>query len=260
MQAPLTWQTIAIALTDPHKKPSVTIQEWYDSGVLARDLPEVHALFGVPQPPAHHPEVDTGVHTMMVAEQAWMRSKDPDVVFAALVHDLGKGITPQDQWPKHTDHELNGVPLVQNVCDRVGAPDSARKLALLVCEFHLHGHRVFEMRPGSVIQWLHKVELLHDDSMRQKFMLACEADARGRTGLEQREYLSPQYVENVAKLAQSAWHIDSWQERLQTAITSVKHHYAPFSNKDNVKAVVRRDNGIEAPAEQVSHDGGYTCN
>lgn len=258
MHAPLTWQVLAAAITDPNKSPRSTIQEWYDSGVLARDLPEVHALFGVPQPPLHHPEVDTGVHTLLVAEQAWLLSKDPDVVFSALVHDLGKGITPQDEWPKHTDHELKGVPLVQAVCDRFDAPDSARQLALLVCEYHLHGHRVFEMRPGNIIQWMNKTGLLQDDSLREKFMFACEADARGRTGLENREYLSPQYMQQVAKLAQSAWHIESWQERLQTAITRVKHHYAPFSDKNNVKAIVRQDNGIQAP--EANHTGGdYSC-
>lgn len=245
MDAFLTWQNFAHALTNPATSPRITVQQWYESGLLARELPEVHALFGIPQPPAHHPEVDTGVHTLLVVEQAWMRSKDAAVVFAALVHDLGKGVTPQDQWPKHTDHEANGVPLVNAVCDRVGAPDDARRLALLVCEYHLHGHRVFDMRPGSVIQWLEKTHLLHDDNLRQKFMLSCEADARGRTGLENREYLSPQYIEKVAQLAQSAWHIEARQERLQEAISRVKSYYAPFSDKDAIKDTIRRDHAME---------------
>mgnify|MGYP003586772340 FL=1 len=165
MYAPLTWQELAPILSHPTNSPRLAVQAWYESGLLEQRLPEVHALFGIPQPPAHHPEIDTGVHTLMVTEQAWLRSKDPAVVFAALVHDLGKGVTPQDQWPKHTDHETNGVPLVKNVCARLGVPPDVEHLALMVCEFHLHGHRVFEMRPGSVVQWLEKSELLDRKSV-----------------------------------------------------------------------------------------------
>lgn len=259
MHDSFSWDTLAQALTDPDTSPRLTVQSWYESGLLERELPEVHALFGIPQPPAHHPEVDTGVHTLLVAEQAWLRTKDAGVIFAALVHDLGKGITPQDQWPKHTDHESNGVPLVQAVCDRLGAPEDATRLALLVCEYHLHGHRVFEMRPGSVIQWLEKVDLLHDNDLRQRFMLSCEADARGRTGLENREYLSPQYIEKVAELAQSAWGIGTQQERLQEAISRVKRHYAPFSDKDNVKAVIRREHGLAAVEPTPGHGAAPSC-
>ena len=256
---PLTWQELAPILSHPTNSPRLAVQAWYESGLLEQRFPEVHALFGIPQPPAHHPEIDTGVHTLMVTEQAWLRSKDPAVVFAALVHDLGKGVTPQDQWPKHTDHETNGVPLVKNVCARLGVPPDVENLALMVCEFHLHGHRVFEMRPGSVVQWLEKSELLHNTKLRQQFMLACEADARGRTGLENREYLSPYYVETVARLAQSTWHIEARQERLQAAITAVKHHYAPIGNKDNVKAIVRRDAGLAPIGQEPSHGDTPAC-
>lgn len=255
----LTWKNLSQALMHPTVSPRVALQLWYESGLLARELPEVHALFGIPQPPAHHPEVDTGLHTLLVVEQAWMRTKDVSIIFATLVHDLGKGVTPQDQWPKHTNHELSGVPLVQAVCDRLNAPQDATRLALLVCEYHLHAHRVFEMRPGNLIQWLDKLNFLHDHNLRQRFMLSCEADARGRTGLENREYLSPQYVETVAAVAQSSWHIGTHQERLQEAISRVKSHYAPFSDKANVKAIVRSDNGMPAvvldlikPAESLS--------
>ena len=256
MHALSSWQDLAQALTAPDMSPRLTVQSWYDSGLLAKALPEVHALFGIPQPPLHHPEIDTGVHTLLVTEQAWLRTKDAGVIFAALVHDLGKGITPQDQWPKHTDHETNGVPLVQNVCDRFDVPKDVAHLARLVCEYHLHGHRAFEMRPGSIIQWLEKVGLLHDNDLRQRFMLSCEADARGRTGLEHREYLAPQYVEKVAMLAQSAWHIETHQERLQEAISRVKRYYAPFSDKDNVKAVIRRDHELETIAMVIAHSHG----
>ena len=260
MHPVFSWPILAQALSAPDVSPRLTVQSWYESGLLAKELPEVHALFGIPQPPLHHPEVDTGVHTLLVTEQAWLRTKDAGVIFAALVHDLGKGITPQDQWPKHTDHESNGIPLVQSVCDRLGVPEDVARLARLVCEYHLHSHRVFEMRPGSVIQWLDKVNLLQNNELRQSFMLACEADARGRTGLEHREYLSPHYVETVARLAQSVWHIETRQERLQEAISLVKRHYAPFSDKENVKHVVRQEYGLEPTAVDPSgHGAAPSC-
>lgn len=254
----LSWNELSNVLTDSNKNPRHAIQAWFDSGRLERELPEVHHLFGIPQPPLHHPEVDTGVHTLLVVEQAWLRSKDPAVVFAALVHDLGKGVTPSDQWPKHTDHELNGVPLVNNVATRLRVPTQVKTLALLVCEFHLHGHRAFEMRPGSIIQWLEKTEMLHNNTLRQQFMLACEADARGRTGLENREYLSPFYMETVAKIAQEHWHMDVRQERLQSAITAVKKHYAPMRDKNNVQRIVRKDHGLFQPAE-LDKSIGSSC-
>ena len=255
MHASFSWQYLAQHLSKPNANPRLTLQSWYDSGLLARELPEVHALFGIPQPPAHHPEIDTGVHTLLVVEQAWLRTKNADVVFAALVHDLGKGITPQDQWPKHTNHESTGVPLVQGVCLRLDVPDDVERLAILVCEYHLHCHRVFEMRPGSVIQWLDATGLLHDNGLRQRFSLACEADARGRTGLEDREYLSPYYIETIAALAQSVWNIGTHQEYLQQAISLVKHHYAPFSDKENIKAIVRDQHGL-APAIEDNPSAG----
>ena len=240
------WSEFHTLLASP--APHVAILGMQREGTLEAWLPEVHALFGVPQPPEHHPEIDTGVHTLLVVEQAAKLSQqDPLVVFAALVHDLGKGLTPPDAWPKHTDHETNGVPLVENVCQRLGVPDNYRTLAVLVCEYHLHSHRMFEMRPGSAIQWMEKTGILQDAELRRRFFQSCEADARGRTGFEHREYLGPLLAEKIATVANGVTEEPTRERWLGTSISAVKKHYAPYHDKEHVKEVVRRDNGLEAP-------------
>ena len=152
----LTWPTLASILGDHTTNPRNVLQQWYSDGRLEKELPEVHVLFGIPQPPEHHPEIDTGLHTLMVVEQAWMLKPDASIVFAALVHDLGKALTSPDHWPKHVDHEGAGVPLVEAVCARLNVPEYTKELALWVCEQHLKVHRVFERRPGSIIKWMAK--------------------------------------------------------------------------------------------------------
>jgi tRNA nucleotidyltransferase (CCA-adding enzyme) len=155
-------------------------------GALAKLFPEIEALYGVPQPEKHHPEVDTGVHTMMVLEQAARLSSDPQVRFAALVHDLGKGVTPQEQWPKHLEHEEIGVPLVENLCQRYRVPNDYRTLAVHVTRYHLHYHKALELRPNSILKLLQNIDALRKPQRFEQFLLACEADARGRLGRENR--------------------------------------------------------------------------
>lgn len=231
--------------------PHVRLLEMHRTGELQHHFPEVHALFGVPQPPEHHPEIDTGVHTLLVVEQAARLSqRNPRVVFAALVHDLGKGLTSPDAWPKHTDHETNGVPLVHAVCDRLQVPDNYRELAVLVCEYHLYSHRMFDMRPGSAIQWLEKTNMLNDTELRQQFFQACEADARGRTGFEHREYLGPLLAEKMVSIANSVTEEPTRERWLGATISAVKHYYAPYRNKEHVKSVLRRDHGLMEPTVQ----------
>ena len=151
-------------------------------------LPEVEALFGVPQPAAHHPEIDTGVHILMALQQAAALSADTDVRFAVLLHDLGKGTTPQAEWPRHLRHEQRGVQLVEQVCQRLRAPRRHSELARAVCLYHTLCHRALELRGKTLLKLLTATDALRRPDRFEAFLLACEADARGRLGLEQRDY------------------------------------------------------------------------
>jgi tRNA nucleotidyltransferase (CCA-adding enzyme) len=153
-----------------------------ECGALERIYPEIDALFGVPQPVKWHPEVDTGVHTLLVLSEACVLSEDPRVRFAALVHDLGKGTTPQSEWPSHRGHEERSVALIEKLSERLRVPNDYRELAVIVARYHGIVHRAFELRAKTLLEFLHQV------------LVACEADARGRTGLEKNPYPQRDYV------------------------------------------------------------------
>ena len=157
-------------------------------GANARLFPEIEALFGVPQPEKHHPEIDTGVHILMVLEQAARLSPDTRVRFAALLHDLGKGTTPKEAWPRHIGHEERGVSLVKGFCRRLRIPNEYRDLAVLVSRYHLHCHRVAELKPETILKMLEALDVFRKPERLEQFLLASEADARGRAGYEQRAY------------------------------------------------------------------------
>lgn len=186
------WKEMSRALLET--TPSVFFSTLRDCGALARILPEVDALFGVPQRPEYHPEVDTGVHTLMALEQACRLSQSVDVRFAVLLHDLGKGTTPVDELPRHHDHEQRSLPLVKAVCQRLAAPKTARDLALAVAEFHTHCHKALELKPSTVVKTFEKLDAFRRPQRFAEFLLCCEADARGRTGLEEREYPQSEYL------------------------------------------------------------------
>lgn len=169
------------------RKPSVFIQVLRDCDALGHLLPEVEALFGVPQPERHHPEVDTGVHLMLSLDQAASLSEMEDVRVAVLFHDLGKGITPEAQLPSHVGHEAAGLPLVESVCERYRVPNHTRRLALQVCAHHLDCHRLMEARPKTVYRLLERLDALRQPDV-DPFLAACEADYRGREGLQERPY------------------------------------------------------------------------
>lgn len=176
------WQEVEKALESDN--PRIFFDVLRECGALARLFPEVERLFGVPQTKRWHPEVDTGIHTMMVLEQAARLSKDTAVRFAALLHDLGKGITPRQEWPKHVMHEARGIPLTRAVCERLRVPKKFLQLALLVTEYHLNYHRIEELKPATVIKLLTRLDAFRRPQRFENFLLACEADARGRTGYE----------------------------------------------------------------------------
>lgn len=180
------WQETQRALTAD--QPWRFFEVLREANALAIIFPEINALFGVPQPEAWHPEIDSGVHTMMALQQATRLSADPIVRFAALVHDLGKATTPQREWPSHIAHEQRGVPIIERLCDRLRIPNAYREVAVLASRYHLNVHRAAELRPKTILELLENTDAFRRPERFGQFLLACEADARGRKGLENRDY------------------------------------------------------------------------
>jgi tRNA nucleotidyltransferase (CCA-adding enzyme) len=183
------WQETERALGE--ETPSRFFEVLRNCGALARIFPELERLFGVPQPKHHHPEEDTGLHTMLVLEQAAKLSPDTRVRFAALVHDLGKGTTPQEEWPKHIAHEHRGVELVEQLCERLRVPRDYRDLAVIVTQHHGVYHRAEELRPGTLLEVLERVDAFRRPERLELYLLACEADSRGRPGFEEQHFAQP---------------------------------------------------------------------
>ena len=195
------WTEVERALDE--KRPVNFFKVLNECGALEKIFPEIHKLFGVPQPEEHHPEIDSGIHTMMVLEQASKLSSDPLVRFAALVHDLGKGETPESEWPKHHGHEEKGVSLVNNLCDRLKIPNKFRELAVMTSRHHLHCHRIEEMKPETILKKLEEMDAFRRPERFEQFIIACEADSRGRTGYEDRDYPQARVFLNYLKAAKS---------------------------------------------------------
>lgn len=186
------WAELAKGLMED--RPARMLQVLRDCGALARLLPELDALFGVPQPPQHHPEVDTGLHMLLVLDYAAAQGWPLDTRFAALCHDLGKGNTPEAEWPRHIAHEHRGVALVEALCERIRVPNDCRELALLVCREHGNIHRARELRPETVVELLGRCDALRKPERFARLLDACLADARGRTGLADCAYPQAAYL------------------------------------------------------------------
>ena len=193
------WQETAKALSE--QTPQAYFQLLYDTGALAVLMPELAALWGVPQPPQWHPEIDTGVHTLMVLEQAAALSPRIDIRFAALVHDLGKGLTKPELWPSHHGHEHTGLALIQQLCDRLRVPNDCRELALQVCEYHQLVHRARELKSATVLKLFNAIDIWRKPQRLDDVLLCCTADLRGRTGFEQAEYPQAAYLQALATAA-----------------------------------------------------------
>ncbi|PWB31309.1 multifunctional CCA addition/repair protein [Pseudomonas sp. SDI] len=196
-----SWREIARALMADH--PQVFIQVLRDCGALKELLPELDALFGVPQPVAHHPEVDTGAHTLAVLAQAAQHGQPLTVRWACLLHDLGKGLTPQTEWPRHIAHEQRGLKLIGAVNQRFKVPRDCQELALLVGEYHTHGHRALELKASTLLELLQSFDVYRRPERFEAFIAACEMDARGRLGLEERLYPQADYLRGAAQAARS---------------------------------------------------------
>lgn len=170
------------------QQPSAFFKVLRQCGALAKVFPEIDNLYGVPQTAKYHPEIDSGVHTLMVLDQATKLSSYPVVRFAALVHDLGKANTPKDVLPSHTGHEKRGLPLIKQLVQRLRIPKKYHGLSLAVAEYHLHMHRMAELRAETVLTMLEKTGSLKFEERAEHIAICCTADARGRTGFEQRDY------------------------------------------------------------------------
>jgi tRNA nucleotidyltransferase (CCA-adding enzyme) len=186
------WKETERALGEP--QPAVFFETLRECGALAVIFPEIEALYGVPQPAQWHPEIDTGVHVMMALRLAARISDSKVVRFAVLMHDLGKARTPAEKLPSHPGHEEASVPLIEALVARLKVPNDYRELALLAARHHGLVHRAFELRPATVLKLLEETDAVRRPERFAQFLLACEADARGRAGLEARPYPQADYL------------------------------------------------------------------
>jgi tRNA nucleotidyltransferase (CCA-adding enzyme) len=186
------WQETEKALREP--KASEFFRVLRACGALLPVYPEIDALFGVPQPAQWHPEIDTGVHTLMVLDQAALLSGEPQVRFAALLHDLGKASTPPAQWPSHPGHEERSVALVEALAERLRLPGDYRDLAVIVARYHAIVHRAFDLKPKTILEFMERADAFRRPERFAQALLACEADSRGRAGLEHQPYPQRQYL------------------------------------------------------------------
>ena len=185
------WTETEKALGEPC--PDVFISVLRDCGALKVVYPEIDGLFGVPQPEKWHPEIDTGIHQLMALREAVKLGGSVAVRFAVLMHDLGKGATPADKLPSHPGHEDAGVALVEQLAARLRVPNHLRELAVMTARYHTHVHRASELRADTVLKTLEGCDALRRPERFEDFLLACESDARGRKGLETRDYPQRQY-------------------------------------------------------------------
>ena len=195
------WQETLKALNC--ERPSVYFEVLRECGALARIFPELERLWGVPQPAKWHPEIDTGVHVMMVLDQAARLSKEATVRYAALTHDLGKGTTPKDILPHHYGHEERSVKLVEALCERLRTPKDFKELAVIVAKQHGLVHKAEEIRSDTLLKLLESVDAFRRPERFELFLLACEADHRGRTGLEDTPFPQGAYLRKAFAAARA---------------------------------------------------------
>ncbi|MGX9462634.1 multifunctional CCA addition/repair protein [Shewanella sp. A14] len=193
------WQECDKALSS--QSPHIFFEVLKQCQALTVLFPEIDALFGVPQPEKWHPEVDSGIHTLMVLEQTSLLSTNKAVRFAALVHDLGKAMTAKQDWPKHHGHGQKGLPLIKGLCKRLRVPNEYRDLALLVSGQHQNIHNAFELRADTIIKIFDKADFWRKPTRLTDLLLCCHGDIKGRTGFEQALYPQAEYLQHCYQLA-----------------------------------------------------------
>ncbi len=195
------WQETERALGE--KQPEVYFTTLRECGALKVLFPDIDRLFGVPQPAKWHPEIDTGIHTMMVLQQAVLLSNDAEVRFAALTHDLGKGTTPKDILPSHFGHEDRSHDLVIDLCKQYRIPKRFSELARLTAKYHTHIHKAFDIKAKTVLKVMTACDVYRKPERFSQMLLACKADSRGRTGFEENEYSQLEFYEQAAEICRA---------------------------------------------------------
>ncbi len=219
LTAERVWQEIQLSLADGGDKadinsgsPEVFFEVLHECGALKELWPELAILWGVPNPALWHPEVCSGIHTMMVLQQSVLLTHanldlqndiKTAIRFAALCHDLGKGITPIDLYPSHKGHEKAGLPLVEKICQQLKVPSHYKQLALKVCEYHLHCHKAFELKATTLLKMFNRLDIWRKPEEFDHFLMACKADFLGRLGFENRPYTQEHYLKTAAMAARS---------------------------------------------------------
>ena len=186
------WQEMERSFASDH--PEVFFQVLYQCQALKSLWPELHNLWGIPNPAKWHPEICSGIHTMMVLKQAVLLSKKTTVRFASVCHDLGKSLTKQEKLPAHPGHEISGLPLIESLCQRLRIPTAHKSLALKVCQFHLHAHKVFQLKPSTILKLYNQLDVWRKPEEFSDFLLCCQADFAGRLGFETRVYQQKDFL------------------------------------------------------------------
>ncbi len=195
------WKETSRALMEEHA--DIYFDVLRQCGALKVLFPEIDALFGVPQRPEYHPEIDCGIHTLMSLKQACKANYSLDVRYAVLVHDLGKALTPVEELPRHIMHEERGIQPVTEISERLRVPTLTKQLALAVCKEHLKCHQAFTLKAGTLWRLLQRLDVLRRPERVEAFVQACECDARGRLGLENREYPQAKYILEAVNVVRS---------------------------------------------------------
>ncbi|MFT4939799.1 MAG: tRNA nucleotidyltransferase (CCA-adding enzyme) [Paraglaciecola sp.] len=201
LTAERVWKETSRSLLEDN--PEVYIETLRECGALAVWFPELNKLWGIPNPPKWHPEIDTGVHTIMVLQQAVKLSKKLTIRYAALVHDLGKGLTDPEQWPSHKGHEKLGLSAINQLSDRIKAPNDCRELGLMMSEFHSHVHRAFKLKPATILGMFNSCDAWRKPERFKDFLTTCVADARGRKNFKKIPYYYSDYIWLALQAAKS---------------------------------------------------------
>ena len=193
------WQELSRGLMED--RPSRMLNALRDCGALAKILPEVDRLFGVPQNPKSHPEIDTGIHLSMVLDVAAEKKFELPVRFAALCHDLGKGVTPAEDLPNHNGHEAKGVELVTALCNRLRVPNDCKALAQITARWHGDAHNAKTMQAPALVELLQHLDAFRQPQRFEHFLQACVADYYGRPGYAEREFLGGARLQAAYRIA-----------------------------------------------------------
>jgi tRNA nucleotidyltransferase (CCA-adding enzyme) len=231
------WQETERALGEAH--PQVYFETLRACGALAVIFPEIDALFGVPQPPRWHPEVDTGVHAMLAVSYAARTRASTAVRFAALTHDLGKARTPRERWPSHHGHEEASVPLIEALCDRLRIPGAHRELAILAARHHTNVHRALELKPATLLSLLENADAFRRPERFAELLAACEADARGRAGRDAEPYPQSGYLRAALAAAAAVQLTEEERRGLEGAAIGAELRRRRLAALGTLKAGVR---------------------